>query len=97
MPGSEGAAPPGLTFVLDKPDLSRIIDRLWQEGYTVVGPTIAQGAIIFDEVRRLEQLPIGWTDEQEGGTIGSSRAMTAPISATLSARIRGRSIFSPRD
>ena len=68
MPGSEGAAPPGLTFVLDKPDLSRIIDRLWQEGYTVVGPTIAQGAIIFDEVRRLEQLPIGWTDEQEGGT-----------------------------
>ena len=29
---------------------------------------VAQGAIIFDEVRRLEQLPIGWTDEQEGGT-----------------------------
>ena len=63
-----GVAPLGQTVVLDKPDLSRIIDRLWQEGYTVVGPTIAQGAIIFDEVRGLEQLPIGWTDEQEGGT-----------------------------
>ncbi len=50
------------------PSLGQIIDRLWQEGYTVVGPTIAQGAIIFDEVRGLEQLPIGWTDEQEGGT-----------------------------
>ena len=51
-----------------KPDLGQIIDRLWQEGYTVVGPTIAQGAIVFDEVRALDQLPIGWTDEQEGGT-----------------------------
>jgi sulfhydrogenase subunit beta (sulfur reductase) len=59
MPGSGGPAPPALTFVIDKPDLSRIIDRLWHEGYTVVGPTIAQGAIIFDEVRGLEQLPIG--------------------------------------
>ena len=68
MPGSTGVAPLGQTVVLDKPDLGRIIDRLWQEGYTVVGPTIAQGAIIFDEVRALEQLPIGWTDEQEGGT-----------------------------
>ena len=68
MPGSVGVAPLGQTVVLDKPDLSRIIDRLWQGGYTVVGPTIAQGAIIFDEVRGLDQLPIGWTDEQEGGT-----------------------------
>ena len=68
MPGSSGIAPLGQTVVIDKPDLARIIDRLWQEGYTVVGPTIAQGAIIFDEVRGLEQLPIGWTDEQEGGT-----------------------------
>ena len=68
MPGSGELAPLGQTVVIDKPDLARIIDRLWHEGYTVVGPTIAQGAIIFDEVRGLEQLPIGWTDEQEGGT-----------------------------
>jgi sulfhydrogenase subunit beta (sulfur reductase) len=68
MPGSVGIAPLGQTVVIDKPDLAQIINRLWQDGYTVVGPTIAQGAIIFDEVRCLEQLPIGWTDEQEGGT-----------------------------
>ena len=50
------------------PSCRGLIDRLWEAGYMVVGPTIAQGAIIFDEVRGLEQLPIGWTDEQEGGT-----------------------------
>ena len=53
MPGSMGDAPLPHTLVIDKPDLARIIDRLWQEGYTVVGPTVAQGAIVFDEVRRL--------------------------------------------
>ena len=68
MPGSLEDAPLAHHLVFEKADLSRLIDRLWQDGYTVVGPTVAQGAIIFDEVRRLEQLPIGWTDEQEGGT-----------------------------
>ena len=68
MPGSGEDAPLPYTLVIDKPDLARLIGRLWERGYTVVGPTVAQGAIIFDEVRRLEQLPIGWTDEQEAGT-----------------------------
>jgi hypothetical protein len=68
MTTTEGVAPDVRAVVLNKPDLARIIDRLWREGYTVVGPTISQGAIIFDELRTLDQLPIGWTDEQEGGT-----------------------------
>ena len=68
MTGTTEASSAGGARLIDKPDLGRIIDRLWQEGYTVVGPTIAQGAIVFDEVRELSQLPIGWTDEQEGGT-----------------------------
>jgi formate hydrogenlyase subunit 6/NADH:ubiquinone oxidoreductase subunit I len=68
MPTSAAVAPSGRTVILQKPDLGRIIDRLRQDGYTVIGPTIAQGAIVLDEVRGLDELPIGWTDEQEGGT-----------------------------
>ena len=67
MPTSAGVAPVGATVIIAKPDLGRIIDRLRQEDYTVVGPTIAQGAIVFDELRTVNDLPIGWTDEQEGG------------------------------
>lgn len=67
MPTSAGVAPVGESVVLAKPDLGRIIDRLRRDGYTVVGPTIAQGAIVFDELHGLDDLPIGWTDEQEGG------------------------------
>ncbi|MGP0066461.1 MAG: 4Fe-4S dicluster domain-containing protein [Isosphaeraceae bacterium] len=68
MPTSEGVAPMGQALVLAKPDLGRIIDRLRGEGYTVVGPTVGDGAIVFDELTSPEQLPIGWTDDQEGGT-----------------------------
>lgn len=68
MATSAAIAPLGRTLVIDKPTLGPIIDRLRQDGYTVVGPTIAQGAIVLDELDRLDQLPIGWTDEQEGGT-----------------------------
>jgi ferredoxin len=55
-------------FVFDKSELGPLIDSLWRQGLTVVGPTIAQGAIVIDEVRAVGQLPIGWTEEQEKGT-----------------------------
>ncbi len=61
-------APDRAAAVIGKPDLGRLIDRLWQEGYTVIGPRIAQETIVLDELRSLDQLPIGWTDEQDGGT-----------------------------
>ncbi len=67
MTTSAGTAPAGAAVIIAKPDLGRIIDRLRQEGYTVVGPTLAQGAIIFDELSSVRDLPIGWTDEQEAG------------------------------
>ncbi len=54
--------------VMEKSELGNLIARLWAEGYTVVGPTLAQGAIVFDELRTADQLPIGWTDEQEPGS-----------------------------
>lgn len=67
MSTSLGVATPGETVIIEKPDLGRIIDRLRQTGHTVVGPTVLQGAIVFDELRGVDDLPIGWTDEQDGG------------------------------
>jgi hypothetical protein len=34
----------------------------------VVGPTLREEAIVYDEVRSVADLPAGWTDEQGGGT-----------------------------
>jgi len=68
MAGNTETIPVAGARAIDKPELGRLIERFWREGYTVIGPTIAQGAIVLDELRSLAQLPIGWTDEQEGGT-----------------------------
>jgi formate hydrogenlyase subunit 6/NADH:ubiquinone oxidoreductase subunit I len=38
------------------------------EGRIVVGPTIAQEAIVYEEIESVSQLPEGWTDEQAAGS-----------------------------
>ena len=39
-----------------------------REGYRVLGPTIRDQAIVYDDIAAIDDLPRGWTDEQEGGT-----------------------------
>jgi len=48
-------------------DLGGLIDALRSQGYTVVGPTIDQGAIVYREISSAAALPRGWTDEQQPG------------------------------
>lgn len=47
--------------------LTSLITLLQDQGYTVVGPTIDQGAIVYDEVSSIDDLPRGWTDDQQPG------------------------------
>lgn len=55
----------GATRVLDLDGLQGLIDVLVARGYTVVGPTVRDGAIVNAAVTRVEDLPRGWGDEQE--------------------------------
>lgn len=52
---------------LPKSWLQRVLDALQSQGYSVVGPRLDQGAIVYDEIQRVEELPKGWTDEQAPG------------------------------
>jgi formate hydrogenlyase subunit 6/NADH:ubiquinone oxidoreductase subunit I len=54
--------------VVDFPHLQHLITVLRDRGYTVVGPMERDGAIVYDELATAGDLPIGWTDEQDGGT-----------------------------
>jgi len=47
--------------------LQNLLDRLSADGYRVIGPTLREQAIVYDEVSRIEDLPRGWTDEQAPG------------------------------
>jgi len=53
---------------IDKPDLQCLIDRLVELGYRVVGPRLVESAIVLDNIASIEDLPIGFTEEQEAGT-----------------------------
>jgi ferredoxin len=57
----------GKQIVIAKAGLQCIIDTLATAGYTVIGPTIRQEAIVYDEISQVDELPIGWTDEQGPG------------------------------
>ncbi|MGO9983921.1 MAG: 4Fe-4S dicluster domain-containing protein [Rhodomicrobium sp.] len=48
--------------------LQTLIGALTNEGYTLLGPTVRDGAIVYDEIARLEDLPAGWTDRQDAAT-----------------------------
>jgi ferredoxin len=48
-------------------DFDRLFDALAARGYTIIGPRVREQAIVFDELQSSADLPIGWTDEQEGG------------------------------
>jgi len=53
--------------VLTLQQLERLIPALHDRGYQVVGPAVRDGAIVYDILERLSDLPVGWTDEQEPG------------------------------
>ena len=52
---------------IPKPHLQLLLDELRRRGYSVVGPTVDQEAIIYGDIQSVEQLPQGWTDEQAPG------------------------------
>ncbi len=52
---------------LDRADFDRLLEALGARGYTVIGPRVEGGAIVYDELSTSAELPIGWGDEQEGG------------------------------
>lgn len=56
------------TWFLARPNLGVLIDRLRADGRIVLGPTVADGAIVVDEIRAVEQLPAGWRDRQAPGS-----------------------------
>ena len=56
-----------LDHVIERSDFDELFGALTRRGYTVVGPTVRDRAIVYDEIRGAADLPVGWTDEQDGG------------------------------
>ena len=55
------------SHTLERGDLDELFGALARRGYTVLGPTVRDQAIVYGEIGCSADLPIGWTDEQDGG------------------------------
>lgn len=53
--------------ILDASQLGHLIQALVQRGYSVIGPTARDAAIVYDKIESIGDLPAGWTDEQAPG------------------------------
>jgi sulfhydrogenase subunit beta (sulfur reductase) len=53
--------------ILERGDFQLLLDALQQQ-YRIIGPTVRDQAIVYEEIAAVTDLPIGWTDEQDGGT-----------------------------
>ena len=57
----------GDTLVVEARDLDALLAALRERGHTLLGPSVRDGAIVVAEIGGAADLPVGWTDEQEGG------------------------------
>ncbi len=58
----------GKNVIVERKDLQQLFNALSKRGYRVVGPTARDRAIVYDELGSVADLPIGCTDEQDGGS-----------------------------
>ena len=54
-------------WLVERADLQRLMDALHAAGYELIGPTVREAAIVYDAIERVEDLPMGWTERQDGG------------------------------
>jgi sulfhydrogenase subunit beta (sulfur reductase) len=57
----------GAKLAIEPDGVQRIIDALSRQGYRVIGPTVRDGAIVYDTISHIDELPVGFTDHQDGG------------------------------
>lgn len=87
----------GAMALLQRADFQALIDVLAGRGYSILGPTVRNGTIVYEEVGTIEDLPIGLRDEQGGGHYRlGPRSDAALFGYTNGVQSWRRHLFPPR-
>ena len=54
--------------VVTREDFQQLFESLDRHGFQVMGPTVRENAIVYDKLASVDDLPVGYTDEQDGGS-----------------------------
>lgn len=55
-------------FTIDVSAFDDLLSAIKAKGYALLGPTIRDRVVVYDQISGSKDLPIGWSDRQEGGT-----------------------------
>lgn len=69
----------GQLAVLARDDFPLLLQNLQKKGYRTVGPTVHDGAIVYDELKSVDDLPVGVTDEHAGGSYRLKKQKNATL------------------
>lgn len=89
--------PIGSYVGIEKRQLQRIVDRLREVGYRTIGPQISEGAVVYDELDSVDQLPVGYLDEQDGGKYRLDKAGHAWFDYVVGPHSLKNFLFPPRE
>jgi ferredoxin len=83
--------------VLHRRDFQQLLNALVDRGYRIVAPTVRDGAIVYDEIHAVSDLPEGWADRQDGGTYRLERRHDAALFGyTVGPHSWKKFLFPPR-
>ncbi|MBI5163216.1 MAG: 4Fe-4S dicluster domain-containing protein [Magnetospirillum sp.] len=95
MPGVDASITTAVVF--DRGGLDALIAALKAKGFHVVGPRVADDAVVYADLDAASDLPAGWGDEQEGGRYRLTRRKDGALFGYTSG-VQGwkRHLYPPR-
>jgi hypothetical protein len=82
--------------MLDRQGLADLLRALQDDGFRLVGPRVRDGAIAYDAIQGIQDLPEGWVEVQEAGTYRlERRADAALFGFAVGPESFKRSFFAP--
>jgi len=83
--------------VIEPAALDTLVSVLAARGFRVLGPSVRDGAIVYDDIASRDDLPIGWTDVQEPGSYRlERRAVEALFGYAVGPHSWKQFLFPPR-
>ena len=55
------------SLIIERDQFQALLDALQARGFQTIGPKVQEGSIIYDELTSIDDLPAGWSDQQEAG------------------------------
>lgn len=94
---SSSQLPVGSFVGIEKRQLQAVVEKLKYLGYRTIGPQIADGAIVYDELDSVDELPIGYVDDQDGGRYRLSESGDAWFDYVVGPHSLKNYVFVPRE